>query len=416
MNNNLNSEEVALSKNAKQIKILKIIESLNLFQMFVTFPAKMEILLPYVNGNTNLYQLYNSRSMTFASAFSMISNPLLAQLSNIFGRKQMIHYTSCYAFLSRCIPGIFPTGPAILVLAAISGAANTSMYSTTMIGDIMKGDPKKIANLQAELLGVRAIVFVFGPVLGAVLAKNYGIRSVFALSSIISASQIYLTTFLKETLSEKMRMSRIDYSKIVPWNFLKLMFASTKSFITCILYMVTKATDGRAIGQIGTLVRTEQYDTNTFGIMERSYIAAYQTFCMIPGYMFARKIFATMSVFNTFLVGHIVLIVQKYVQSILMTLRMDYFIMTLAVAKPIADVSVINMLRKCGKQCGFGIAELEGMISNLEETSYALAAPFWAMIYSNALQHSNDSRLFHRGVYILLLIQIGMGFVSEKLL
>ena len=120
--------------------------------------------------------------------------------------------------------------------------------------------------------------------------------------------------------------------------------------------------------------------------------------------------------FNTFLVGHIVLIVQKYVQSILMTLRMDYFIMTLAVAKPIADVSVINMLRKCGKQCGFGIAELEGMISNLEETSYALAAPFWAMIYSNALQHGNDSRLFHRGVYILLLIQIGMGFVSEKLL
>ena len=59
MNNNLNSEEVALSKNAKQIKILKIIESLNLFQMFVTFPAKMEILLPYVNGNTNLYHLYN---------------------------------------------------------------------------------------------------------------------------------------------------------------------------------------------------------------------------------------------------------------------------------------------------------------------------------------------------------------------
>jgi hypothetical protein len=69
-----------------------------------------------------------------------------------------------------------------------------------MIGDIMKGDPKKIANLQAELLGVRAIVFVFGPVLGAVLAKNYGIRSVFALSSIISASQIYLTTFFKRDI------------------------------------------------------------------------------------------------------------------------------------------------------------------------------------------------------------------------
>ena len=107
------------------------------------------------------------------------------------------------------------------------------------------------------------------------LAKNYGIRSVFALSSIISASQIYLTTFKRDTM--KMRMSRIIIRKL-SHEFFKLMFASTKSFITCILYMVTKATDGRAIGQIGTLVRTEQYDTNTFGIMERSYIAAYQTF------------------------------------------------------------------------------------------------------------------------------------------
>ena len=69
--------------------------------------------------------------------------------------------------------------------------------------------------------------------------------------------------------------------------------------------------------------------------------------------------------------------------------------MTLAVAKPIADVSVINMLRKCGKQCGFGIAELEGMISNLEETSYALAAPFWAMIYSILFTELLQSLKFH---------------------
>ena len=67
--NNIPLKEVALSKNAKQIKILKIIESLNLFQMFVTFPAKMEILLPYVNGNTNLYQLYIQEGDIYVSVF-----------------------------------------------------------------------------------------------------------------------------------------------------------------------------------------------------------------------------------------------------------------------------------------------------------------------------------------------------------
>lgn len=281
-----------------------------------------------------------------------------------------------------------------------------------MIGDITNGNPKQTATLQAELLGVRAIVFVFGPVLGALLIKYFGtIRSVFALSSMVSVIQIYLATFLEETLSDKMRMSALDYSKIVPWNFLKLMTKSPKAFITSILYMITKATDGRSIGQIGTLIRTEQYDS-TFGVMERSYISAYQTFCMIPGYLFARKIFDSVSVFYTFLMGHCVLIAQKYVQSKLTTLRSDYLIMTLAVAKPVADVSVINMLRATGKDYGFDIAELEGMISNLEETSYALAAPFWAAVYSNAIHNGKDSRLFHRGVCVLLLAQIGLGFLK----
>ena len=89
--------------------------------------------------------------------------------------------------------------------------------------------------------------------------------------------------------------------------------------------------------------------------------------------------------------------------------------MTLAVAKPVADVSVINMLRATGKDYGFDIAELEGMISNLEETSYALAAPFWAAVYSNAIHNGKDSRLFHRGVYVLLLAQLGLGFVKNNL-
>ena len=87
----------------KQARNVATMVFLHLLQNFITMPVRMEILMPYFNYDTARYSTVLNRSLLGTYLMSLILNPLMLELSNIYGRLPVIQFGMYYILRSSMI-------------------------------------------------------------------------------------------------------------------------------------------------------------------------------------------------------------------------------------------------------------------------------------------------------------------------
>ena len=159
----------------KQARNVATMVFLHLLQNFITMPVRMEILMPYFNYDTARYSTVLNRSLLGTYLMSLILNPLMLELSNIYGRLPVIQFGMYYSIILKAFSLINPSGNMQILTSFLSAPGMVTLNSFNVyISDLYKSstnnskeqadiDSKQIAVAQSQVMAYKFIGLVVGP-------------------------------------------------------------------------------------------------------------------------------------------------------------------------------------------------------------------------------------------------------------
>lgn len=420
MDNNTNDNEEGKKQDdplykTKQARNVATMVFLHLLQNFITMPVRMEILMPYFNYDTARYSTVLNRSLLGTYLMSLILNPLMLELSNIYGRLPVIQFGMYYSIILKAFSLINPSGNMQILTSFLSAPGMVTLNSFNVyMSDLYKSstnnskeqadiDSKQIAVAQSQVMAYKFIGLVVGPVVGGYLSKR-NVRLPYVAAIVAGLIEIYLGQGLNEYMPIEKRKKQIDYHNLNPLKFLKLFLSGGKLISLSIMHVLYLITNPRGYGTTEDLVRTVSYGSVNFDVMQRSYLKSFSSFVSVLGYGFGGKILKQIGVAKMFITSSYTLILQRLYQWLYCkSVSIDYILNVINVSKPLTDVSSNVMLRQEAREQGIKPDELEIMLGNLEEMSLVFSYPCWAIVYGWCLR-SGDVRRFYgilAGLHVL---------------
>ena len=411
----LSKEYNDVEKNKESLTIARM-TFLHHLQFFITTNGRMEILLPFFKNDTALYSIAVNNAIRTSYVLSIILNPLMLELSKIFGRLNIINFGVYYRTATKLLVSLFPTGNIELLTAYANAPGEQTINSFSVyLSDIYKGDATKLAAAQAQKNAYTFAGLIIGPLLGGFLVRQ-NVRLPYLFAGMCGLGEMYLSNQLKEYVPKEDRMTfgDIDYSKINPFGFIKLFLSGGKMAALSFMHICSHISGPRGYGIMEDLLRTEWYG-NTFSIMDRSYIKSFSSVLLVVGYANGgRLVKAFGGASKLFFTSSLILILQRLYQWLFSkTLFMDYLFQIINLSKPLSDVGSNVMLRQEAKRQNVKPAELEVMLGNMEEITSVFCYPAWAMVYAYCLR-SNDVRRWYGALAFITSVQYVLGTYANS--
>jgi DHA1 family tetracycline resistance protein-like MFS transporter len=163
-------------------------------------------------------RLYGIMSGAYALC-ELFAAPMLGQLSDRYGRKPILVIGCLGSALCFLTSALAPSAPALIAAYAIAGLTSAFyVVINATIADLMPPDQR--AKGYGYIGATFGIGFVFGPVLGAILAP-LGLRAPFFVSAGLLVVAFLAVVFLfRETLATENRAVGLRLSEIRPWTAL----------------------------------------------------------------------------------------------------------------------------------------------------------------------------------------------------
>ena len=137
-------EDIDVEKNKESLTIARM-TFLHHLQFFITTNGRMEILLPFFKNDTALYSIAVNNAIRTSYVLSIILNPLMLELSKIFGRLNIINFGIYYRTATKLLVSLFPTGNIELLTAYANAPGEQTINSFSVyLSDIYKGAIKLI--------------------------------------------------------------------------------------------------------------------------------------------------------------------------------------------------------------------------------------------------------------------------------
>lgn len=233
----------------KIIAILTIF--LDVLGLTIIIPAMPQLVQYYHTSNTMI-----SFGFTIYSLLALISTPLLGSLSDKYGRKPVLIYSTIWTMLSYLTIAISPNVRVFLFARAINGMSAGNIWAAqSILSDISKDHKERTVNLWIFWV-LFWLGFVIWPAIGWLLLKS-GIKAPFIVSGILWLLNLILIIFvLPETnkLIDKFKKISLSIVKIF-----KDMFTSPEKYRYLVFGIVNLAL---MIYQMSFLL----YLSNRFGV------------------------------------------------------------------------------------------------------------------------------------------------------
>lgn len=231
-------------KNQRAVSAIMRHSAFNVFVRDLTLQTEVELFSKM--GDVAQTAAFMATATSYSGLGEFLLNPLVAQLSDRFGRKPFLNMLCIYSLVGNMILASNPfikigTVPFVVVNRAITGLFGTqsgSVMGTNALSDVSSG-PELGINI-AKMSGAFGIGTIVGPYLGNQALKAGGFVAVYRLRAAIALSHlIHNALTLPETLPSSKPLSIMGLN---PFGFLKLLVSPDVSLLSRLMRSILVCT------------------------------------------------------------------------------------------------------------------------------------------------------------------------------
>lgn len=370
----------------------------NVFVRDLTLQTEVELFSRM--GNPAQTAAYMATATSYSGLGEFLLNPLVAQLSDRFGRKPFLNMLCLYSLVGNMILASDPfiklgSVPFVVVNRAITGLLGTqagSVMGTNAMSDVSSG-PQLGINI-ARMSGAFGIGTIVGPYLGNQAMKAGGFAAVYRLRTAIALSHLlHNTMFLPETLP---RSTPFSFQGLNPFGFLKLLVNPDAALLSRLLRSILVCTsEQKNLINLKTLWLKENLKLTT--TQAQNELMAYAVSIWFSGQVLASKITKSLGA-ATF--SDLTAALNMLTFTIWGTFSSQAALwLGLALHVPGCNgtgssMVKADMITRAG-QLGIGKGEMNGYFMNLRALSVMIVPQLLARMYTSRLPHGNSGQAWY---------------------
>ncbi len=245
------------------------------FGMMISMQSTNQIWLEHFNGDFGNHARVMTRLSTISNVVGFIVKPLLASMTDKFGRKPLLSLAPVLQFVLKGSMVVCPTRW-LVVLLSFQYMSSAFTHETSRIatdaahGDMYSSNPKMLGKMISRQMMTYPITSIVCPLIGGTLARTH-LRLPLAVTALVSLiSALLVVPRVPETLSVSRRKPRITLAGASPLSAIKLFTQGTRLRRLAAFQIVNNISSGMNTYQIQQIhqMQISGWDTQQRGQFE----------------------------------------------------------------------------------------------------------------------------------------------------
>jgi len=371
---------------------------------------KMINYLKAYKGDTARYVQTTSRAWSVMQASCLVLAPLLAKLSEAYGRRPLMLLGSRWALASRLVDATVPHPLAMVMTTACAGVSNATLHSLmAATGDLFAADGQAALSAMGGLHIGAMLASIAAPGVGSLLAARDA-RLSLAVGVALSSLEVALVTQAPETLplDRQRPLMEAKLQDFNPLAFLELFAKGPRMAMLCLTQVAASIIDSGVV-RSGPLVYRESLGWSVARVGRYTMSSA---IVAVLGNVAAGGGVAALGPALALLAGTLSSTLQHALNSMVTKSWQQWGVMQLGVPAGMKTGGLSALIFQAGQDIGMRREELQNHLQAMDSFAGAIGAPIMARWYVVALR-AGKSRIFFRRVAAVALLQAFLGLLAS---